>query len=51
MTLTGIGESKAKAIIDYRTKNGNFTTINDLTKVNGISEKILNQIIDSICVR
>lgn len=48
MTLSGIGESKAKAIISYRDKNGNFKTIEDIMNVSGIGEsafeKIKNQI-------
>jgi competence protein ComEA len=37
-TLKGIGPSKAKAIIDYRAKNGSFKTLDDLDKVPGIGE-------------
>ncbi len=39
-----IGETKAKAIIEYRVKNGPFNKISDITKVSGISETIFNQI-------
>ena len=31
--LNGIGEVKAKAIVEYREKNGNFTKVEDLLKV------------------
>ena len=48
MTLEGIGESKAKAIIDYREKNGEFTTIEDLLKVNGIGESLFAKIKENI---
>lgn len=48
MTLPGIGESKAKDIIDYRNKNGEFKSIEDLTKVSGIGESIFAKIKESI---
>jgi len=48
--LPGIGEIKAKAIIDYRTGKGPFTRPEDLLKVEGISETILEKIRDLITV-
>ncbi len=41
--LSGIGQSKAVAIVEYRKANGNFTSIDDLTKVKGIGNKILDR--------
>ena len=50
MTLDGIGEVKAKAIVEYRTENGNFRSIDDLVLVNGIGEKTLEKNRDRITV-
>lgn len=50
MTLNGIGESKAKSIIEYRTNNGNFIKIEDITLVNGISETIYAKIKNNITI-
>ena len=46
--LTGIGQKKAEAIFLYRKQYGSFKTIHDLEKVEGISEKIIIDIIDEI---
>ncbi len=50
MTLTGIGENKARNIIEYRQKNGNFKDIYEIMKVHGIKESSFNKIKDEIIV-
>ncbi len=44
MLLPGIGKKTADAIIEYRTKNGNFTAVDDIAKVKGIGAKKLEKI-------
>jgi len=41
--LSGIGLSRAQAIVAYREKNGNFKTVEDLRKVKGIGAKTLER--------
>lgn len=50
MSLPGIGQAKAKSIIEYRNKNGNFSDIRDLMKVPGIKEGLFGKIEDAITV-
>ena len=49
-TLNGIGESKAKAIVSYRDKNGKFKAIKDIMNVSGISETLFSKIKNNITV-
>lgn len=50
MTLTGIGQAKAEAIIAYRAESGSFSKVEDIMKVPGIKEGIYESIKDKICV-
>lgn len=49
-TLSGIGETRAKSIIEYRENNGGFQSIEDLMKVEGIKEGVFEKIKDRITV-
>jgi competence protein ComEA len=48
--LPGIGEVLAQRIVDYRSQNGPFGTIEDLLKVSGIGGTTLEDIKDFITV-
>ena len=50
MTLSGIGQSRAEAIVRYREETGSFQTIEDVMKVSGIKENAFNKIKDNITV-
>lgn len=49
--LSGIGKSTAEAIIEYREKNGKFSSIDDIKNVSGIGESKFEKIKDDICVK
>ncbi len=50
MALNGIGETRAKAIVEYRTQNGAFTKVEDIMQVPGIKEGIFSKIQDQIAI-
>lgn len=49
-TLTGIGEAKAKTIVEHRKENGNFSDIEQLKNISGIGELIFDKIKEFITV-
>ena len=48
MTLNGIGEAKAEAIIKYRDEIGSFQSIEEIKEVSGIGEELFAQIKENI---
>jgi competence protein ComEA len=48
--LPGVGEVIAQAIVDYRTENGPFTTVEQLIDVSGIGDATLENIRDLVTV-
>ena len=50
MSLSGIGEVKADAILAYRAENGAFQSVEQLLEVSGIGEKTLEKLRSQICV-
>ena len=50
MTLSGIGEAKAEAILAYREEHGGFSSIEEIMNVSGIKESTFSKIKDKISV-
>lgn len=48
--LDGIGETKARAIVEYRESHGDFASVEQLTRVDGIGDATLDKIREQICV-
>ncbi|TAH65331.1 MAG: hypothetical protein EWM47_11330 [Anaerolineaceae bacterium] len=51
MSLPGIGQAKAKSIVEYRKKNGSFKDIADLMSISGIKAGLFDQIADLVTVK
>lgn len=49
LNITGIGESKARAIIEYRKENP-FLKVEDIMNISGIGESVFNKIKDEITI-
>ena len=43
MTLSGVGESFAERIINYREQNGAFETVQELTQISGIGRSLIEK--------
>lgn len=48
--MTGVGENKAKAIVQYRNSNGKFKAVQDLENVDGIGAKTVEKNKDRIAL-
>lgn len=48
--VKGIGPSKAQAIVDYRSKNGPFKSLDDLKNVKGFGEKSITKLKSELSV-
>lgn len=51
MTLPGIGQVRADAIIEHRQREGDFEKIEDVMNVKGIKTGIFSKISNLICVK
>lgn len=50
MSLSGIGEVRAEAIVRYREEKGGFTSVEELKEIEGIKDGVFNKIKDQVKV-
>ena len=50
LTIPGIGQTRAEAVLAYRQENGNFQSIEDIMKVSGIKNGLFEKMKDYITV-
>lgn len=50
-SIPGVGPATAKKIVDYRTKQGKFASIEDIKNVSGIGDKKFESMKDFISVK
>ena len=50
ININGVGEVKAKSIINYREKNGGFKSIDEMKNIEGIGDKTFEKMKDQITV-
>jgi len=49
--ISGVGEKRAEAIVAYRAQHGPFASVDELTQIRGIGEKIIEQSRDKLTVK
>lgn len=49
-TLTGIGKTKAEAIVAYREEHGAFATVDELLEIKGIGKALLDRNRDKLAI-
>ena len=49
--LSGIGPAKAEAIVEYRSANGHFASVDDLSQVSGIGAATVEQLRGELTVK
>ncbi|MDP3730867.1 MAG: helix-hairpin-helix domain-containing protein [Candidatus Omnitrophota bacterium] len=50
MELKGVGRILAERIIEYRSTNGNFRSVEELKKVKGVGQKLYEKIKDGVSI-
>ena len=50
MTIDGIGESRAYAIIEYRNYIGGYTSVDQIKNIKGIGDSFFNSVAPYLCV-